>query len=97
MVTGPKPVRIGPKQRTTLRLETKATDVGVHALTLTPTTSDGIPVGTPLDVSLRTSQVGTFVWVVMGVGFGALVLLIIRRLLVRKKERTATDDGAADE
>lgn len=70
-------------QRSTVRLHAKASAIGVHEVTLTPVTTDGDTVGTPLLFSLRTSQVGKVFWGIL-IGCGVLlVLLILRRIRQR--------------
>ena len=81
-VSTPDPVRMQPGQRTTLRLPTTST-VGVHEVRLTPVTSEGAEVGTPLSFSLRTSQVGRLIWYVILAGGVLLGVMILRRIVLR--------------
>jgi hypothetical protein len=63
-----------------LRLHAQASSIGVHDVTLTPVTVDGAELGTPLTFSLRTSQVGTLIWVILVGGSLLLVVMILRRV-----------------
>lgn len=77
----PKPFTMAPGERRVLRLRTHASAIGVHEVTLTPVTSEGAELGTPLTFSLRTSQVGTLIWYVIGAAGLLLVVMIGRRIL----------------
>ena len=76
----PKPLDMAPGQRTVLRLRARASSIGVHEVTLTPVTADGAELGTPLTFSLRTSQVGKLIWVVLVCGGLLLIVMILRRI-----------------
>jgi hypothetical protein len=76
----PKPLEMAPGQRSVLRLRARASSIGVHEVTLTPVTSDGAELGTPLTFNLRTSQVGRLIWVVLVCGAALLVVMILRRV-----------------
>jgi len=79
-IASTKPVKMAPRERTVLRLKAKASSIGVSRVVLTPVTSAGTPLGTPLTFSLRTSQVGKTIWFVL-IAFGALlVVMILRRV-----------------
>lgn len=83
-VTPPgEPFVIGPEQRTTLRLQTRADNIGVHEVVLTPVTEQGRAFGTPLEMTVRTSQVGMLIWIVLAAGGGLFVVMIIRRIVQR--------------
>ncbi len=77
----PDPVDMAPGERTVLRLRAKASEIGVHRVTLSPETASGAVFGTPLTFSLRTTQVGVLIWVVLGAGALLLVVMIARRIL----------------
>ena len=79
-IDAPKPLEMAPGQRSVLRLRARASSIGVHEVTLTPVTSDGAELGTPLTFNLRTSQVGRMIWVVLVCGGGLLVVMILRRI-----------------
>jgi hypothetical protein len=84
------PVRMAPGERTVLRLHADASGVGVSLVQLSPATSAGTPLGTPLVFRLRTSQVGVVIWSVLGAGGLLLVVMIglrIRRALRERRWR----------
>jgi hypothetical protein len=82
-IGAPRPVIVAAHQRTTLRLHAHSDTIGVHRVRLVPVTREGEPVGTPLDFTLRTSQVGRFVWVILIVAGALLVVMILRRVVLR--------------
>lgn len=87
------PVRIGPHQRTTLRLRASATGIGVHQVALVPITRGGRELGTPLYFSVRSSQVGTLIWVILVAGATLLAVMIVRRLVARVRDSRAGREG----
>jgi len=84
------PVTLGAGRRTSIRLQARSTDIGVHAVNLTPANVDGVPLGTSTQLSVRTSNVSTVIWVIMAVAGGLLFLAIAIRLLRRVRLRRAT-------
>ena len=46
-----RPVTLGPGRRTAIRLEATSHDIGVHAVTLVATDSEGTPLGSLTQVS----------------------------------------------
>ncbi|MFL6155673.1 MAG: DUF6049 family protein [Marmoricola sp.] len=90
-IAASRPLNMEPGQRTVLRLKASASKVGVTQVVLSPVTSDGADIGTPLSFRLRTSQVGKVVWAVIVLGLALLTAAIIRRitLRVRAKRRAA--------
>jgi hypothetical protein len=76
----PTQLELAPGQRTVLPLHARASSIGVHDVTLSPVTADGTEFGTPLTLSLRTSQVGQLIWAVMAAGGGLLAVMILRRI-----------------
>jgi len=84
------PVTLGPGRRTSIRLKVASDDIGVHAVTLTATDSQGHPLGSQSQFSVRTSHVSTVIWVVMAIGGGLLLLAILVRLFRRVRRRRAT-------
>jgi hypothetical protein len=77
----PKPRDLAPGQRSVFRLHAHASSIGVHEVTLTPVTAQGGELGTALTFSLRTSQVGRLIWLVLIGGAVLLVVMILRRVL----------------
>ena len=85
-----EPVTLGAGRRTSIRLLARSEDIGVHAVSLTPTNADGVPLGASTQLSVRTSNVSTVIWVIMAIGGGLLFLAIAVRLLRRVRRRRAT-------
>ncbi len=72
---------LAPGQRSVIRLRAHASSIGVHEVTLTPVTEQGGELGSALTFSLRTSQVGRLIWLVLVGGGALLVAMILRRVL----------------
>lgn len=89
----PETVVLEPKGRTSMQVDATAADIGVHRVSLQPVTSTGEPVGSPLELSIRTSQVGLVVWLVMVAGgvllLAAISVRITRRITGRRRTRSA--------
>ncbi|QWZ10772.1 hypothetical protein KRR39_20180 [Nocardioides panacis] len=84
------PVTLGPGKRTAIRLKASSNDIGVHAVTLVATDTEGNPLGSLTQLSVRTSRVSTVVWVIMAAGAVLLFLAIAVRLFRRVRRRRAT-------
>jgi hypothetical protein len=84
------PVTLGPGRRTSIRLQARSSSLGVHAVTLTTVNADRVPLGTSTQLSVRTSNVSTVIWVVMAVGAVVLFLAIAVRLFRRVRLRKGT-------
>ncbi|MEP6814362.1 MAG: DUF6049 family protein [Marmoricola sp.] len=82
-ITPPEAAVLPPRQRTTVRLPAKASDIGVREVQLTPVTRKGYPVGSPITLSVRSSQVSSLIWGVMAAGGALLVVMIVRRAFKR--------------
>lgn len=91
-VVTPKPVRMQPGQRTTLRLQV-TNGVGVHDVTLSPMTASGQETGTPLTFSMRTSGVGRLIWYIILAGGALLAVMIARRIALRIRSHRWRQDG----
>jgi hypothetical protein len=85
-----RPVTLGPGRRTSVRLEAQSGDIGVHAVKLATTDSQGVPLGPTTQFSVRTSHVSTVIWVLMAVGGALLLAAIVVRLVRRVRVRKAT-------
>jgi hypothetical protein len=85
-------VTLGPGRRTAIRLEATSQDIGVHAVTLVATDSEGTPLGSLTQVSVRTSRVSTVIWVIMAAG-GVLLFLAIGVRLFRRVHRRKSTHG----
>lgn len=79
-ITVPDPVDIGPGRRASVRLKASSSQIGVHAVTLAATNANGKKIGSFAHFNVRTSQVGTLIWVIMGVGGAVLLVAISIRL-----------------
>jgi hypothetical protein len=89
-IDGVRPVTLGPGRRTSVRLQARSHDIGVHAVTLATTDSRGVPLGPTTQFSVRTSHVSTVIWVLMAVGGALLLVAIVVRLVRRVRVRKAT-------
>jgi hypothetical protein len=83
-------VTLGAGRRTSIRLEARSNDIGVHAVTLRVVDSRGRPLGSETRFSVRTSHVSTVIWVIIGIGGALLLLAIVVRLYRRLRRRRAT-------
>lgn len=80
-------VTLDPGERSTLRVHLTARRVSVQEVTLTAVTTQGLPIGTPLRFTLRSSSVGAVVWAITIAIVLVLVLLVGRRLRTRLRGR----------
>jgi hypothetical protein len=94
-ISSPDPVTIGPGQRASVRLHASAHDIGVHSVTLLPTNAHGVPVAAGTQFNVRSSQVGLVIWIIMGVGAGALLLASAFRIVRRVRRRSRAGSRAA--
>lgn len=88
----PEPVKLGPGERSTVRLNVHASQIGVHDVVVVPVTAEGAAVGQELAISLRTSQVGRLIWWVIGAGGALLAVMITRRIVRRIRDRSWRSD-----
>lgn len=88
-----EPVSLGPGQRASVRLRATSTNIGVYSVTLVATTRDGEPVGSATKFSVRSSQVGLVVWVIMGVGAAVFVVTAGFRIARRVRERRSSHEA----
>jgi hypothetical protein len=79
----PDPITLGPGQRAPVRMRARASSIGVHNVTLVATTTEGSLLGSRDQFTVRSSNIGTVIWVVMGAG-GALLALAIAVRLTRR-------------
>ena len=78
-------VTLDPGERSTLRVNLSAQRVSVQEVTLTAVTAQGVPFGTPLTFTLRSSPVGAVVWAITIAVALVLAVLVYRR--VRRRVR----------
>ena len=69
----------------TVTVETRVGEVGVTSAEAYVVTQTGRRVGVPLTFSMRTSVVGTVIWVIMGAASALLVFAVARRLWRRSR------------
>ena len=93
-ISTPDPIQLGPGQRTPVRLRADADSIGVHTVSLVATTPEGEAIGSRTQFSVRTSNVGTFVWFVVGGGAAVLALAIVIRLVRRIRAARAGSSGS---
>ena len=95
-ISTPDPITLGPGQRAPVRLRADSTSIGVHAVTMVATTEDGSPLGSQAQFNVRTSNVGTVIWFILGGGIAVLALAIVVRLVRRIRNRggSPADDDA---
>ncbi|HET7357671.1 MAG TPA: DUF6049 family protein [Nocardioidaceae bacterium] len=86
-ITAPDPVTLAAGQRASVRLHATARDIGVHSVRLLPTNANGVPVAAGTRFSVRSSQVGLVIWIIMGVGAGVLLVASAVRIVRRVRHR----------
>jgi len=86
-IVAPAAITLGPAERTLVRLRADSTNIGLRSVTLRATTEEGIPIGTQVRVSVRSSNVGLVIWVVMGVGGAIFLLAVAARIRRRIRDR----------
>ncbi len=91
----PEPVTLEPGQRAPVRMRAESTAIGVHEVTLRATTVAGDPIGSEVQFSVRTSNVGFVIWLVMGVGGGLLLVAIVWRIVRRVRDRRTPEAAEA--
>lgn len=76
--------------RQTVLLHARALTPGVHQARLRVTTPEGTPLGAPHPVPIRSTQVSSVIWVIIGLGlallFGAVVVRVVRRVRGESRE-----------
>lgn len=95
-ITSPDPVDLGPGQRAVVRLSVASTTRGLRSVTLSPTTSQGDPLGGSTTFTVRSTQVGLVIWIIMGVGGAVLLVAIVRRVVRRVRARVAAGSAAGE-
>jgi len=91
VIPSPNPVALGPGQRASVRLQATSKEIGVHSVTLIPTSPSGEPLGTATRFNVRSSQVGLVIWVVIGLGAAVLFATVGIRIVRRMRERDSPD------
>ena len=93
-------MRIKGQSSTTVLLNARSTQLGVHQVTLLVTDVEGTPLGPSDSLPIRANEVGRVIWVIIGVGaallFGAIGLRLYRRITRRRQPAPAApDEGEA--
>lgn len=83
------PITLDPGERSTLRVKLSVQRVSVQEVTLTAVSAKGVPVGTPLTFTLRSSPIGAVVWAITIAIVLVLVVLVGRRVQRRIRARRA--------
>jgi len=86
----PGAIRLEPHGHGAVRIQAHASDIGIHLVTLQPVSTDGVALGSPASLSIRSSRVGFFLWVVMAVAGAVLLVLVVVRIWRRVRQRRAT-------
>jgi hypothetical protein len=89
-----QPVTLQQDQRVTVTVLTASRGVGITTLTARMLTQTGRPFGPVATFQLRTTQIGTVVWVIMGVGAAVLFSAAGRRIFVRVRGHRRRVRGA---
>ncbi len=99
IVNSGDPVVLGPESRTTVVLDAQTNRPGVHNVRLVLTDVDGTPLGATAQIPVRSGQVGTVIWLIIGTGVGVLFVAIAIRLYrrFRRQEPDGGDGGDPDE
>jgi hypothetical protein len=85
-----RPIKLQPHSRGAVRIEATAKGIGVHEVRLQPVSSEGTRVGRPMKLSVRSSRVGFFLWVIMAIGGAVLLIAIVLRIARRLRTRRRT-------
>jgi hypothetical protein len=96
-ISGPATVDIPGEGRTTVLLNARTRQLGIHNVTLIVTDVNGTPLGSSDQVPIRAAQVSAVIWLILGTGvallFGAIAVRLVRR--VRAATRAARAAPAA--
>lgn len=89
VIEAPEEIELAPDSQRTVNLSAQAGSIGVHSVRLLVTDKSGQPLGSEVEVSIRSNQVGRVIWVIMGGGVGILFLAIAVRLVRRVRAARA--------
>ncbi|MDQ4085945.1 MAG: DUF6049 family protein [Actinomycetota bacterium] len=89
-----QPVTLQRDQRVTVTVLTSSRGVGITTLTARMLTQTGRPFGPVATFQVRITQIGTLVWVIMGVGAAILFIAAGRRIVVRVRGHRRRVRGA---
>jgi len=88
-------IDVDPRQSTTVNVEVNAEDVSVSEVTARLTTPQGRPFGEPTTFNMRSSVVGTVIWIALGAAGAVIILAIGRRIRRSRRSRGESADAAA--
>ncbi|MCW2770717.1 MAG: hypothetical protein JWR27_2150 [Aeromicrobium sp.] len=91
-----KPVEVGAGERLTVTVKVDLGRQRATFVTAQLTTPDGKPIGDPTTFTVRSSSIGTVLWVAMGAA-GLLVLLALVRRFYRRRTRLTSEALADDD
>jgi hypothetical protein len=86
----PDPVVVGPGARQPIRVEVSAESIGIRSVRVDLVSASGEQLYVGPTFSVRSSQVGRWVWVAMAVGSALLLVAIVVRIYRRVRARRAT-------
>lgn len=86
-ITTSDPITLPAGGSTTVLLDLRIERLGVHEVEVRVTDTDGVPLGTPAEVPVRSAAVSEVIWLVIGGGF--LVLVLASSLWLRRRRREA--------
>jgi Family of unknown function (DUF6049) len=88
-----EPVDVDPHQSTTVNVRVDAEDVAVSEVTARLTTPRGRPFGEPVTFKMRSSVVGTVIWITLGAAGAIIVIAVGRR--IRRSTRSRGEPAAS--
>ena len=91
-----EPIEVEPQQSTTVNVQVHAQDVGVTEVKARLTTPRGRPFGEPVTFKMRSSVVGTVIWIALGAAGAIIVLAVGRRVRKSAKSKNEQQSGAAE-
>jgi hypothetical protein len=81
------PQQLGAGSSATVLLPVHSLRQGVHQVTLRAVDAEGSPLGSTDSFPIRSAQISTVIWVILGTGSGILFLAIAVRLVRRFRHR----------
>ena len=89
----PDPVQLDPGESARLRLSATTEQIGAHSVRLVVASVGGDPLGSSVELPIRSNQVSEIIWIVIVAGGGLLFGAIAVRLF-RRIRRTRAASGA---
>ncbi len=89
-IPSPEPITLEPGQRHPFRMHANSSTVGIWPVVLQPVNVDGTPLGASIEMKVRSSHVGQFIWGVLGGGTLLLFVLIVFRVRRKVRARQST-------